>query len=924
MRGFSMRHPVGQGQPNDRLWNALTLVFVLLLGVLLIGPLWQRSGIANTADGILHLNRSAEVARAWSQGVLWPRWFPGAYQGLGVPVFHYYSPLFYALVAPLHLLGLPLDAAAKLVITVLFIVSGLAMYAWLRRLLSPAAGLVGAALYLAGPHFFREYYFQGDYPQTIALLWFPVVLWAFTRLYEDGRWRNWLLAAVSLAVLVVAHNITAMLGGAFLVLYWLALPFWRRSWRGWWRGVGAAALGGALSAFFWLPALGDIPLVRVNTLRESFFHFSLYFVHLSDLLAAPPLLDSRAVNPPFPYLLGWAAWLALAAGLVVVILPVFGRVRWGPAQTWAAVGLIITAIYLALTQAWSTVVWEHLPGLSMLQFPGRLLGPAAVSVGLVGGAAAHVCASRRAPAFVTGTVLIVALSSSVFLFPPQPFLRVIGFSEAETQAWERATGNWGTTSSNGYLPRWATVPGANAGQEVQARVLPVGARWTWETPYRAVLQAAEGASLPIGRLTLPLHYFPAWRAAAGAAALPTQPVDGLLGVNLAQPAQQVTLVWQGTAWERRGEWLSRIALLGLVVGSGWFALRRRRGSASHTKIDALGHSEDVRLVLPALVLLLLLIGARVAIEASGAGWFQRTSPPDAVSSAQVPLQVSLGGDAQPSVKLLGWELLPESQARLGGELRVRLYWQAEKRMTQSLHSFVHLVTPALQRSWAVAQNDNPGRVPTHRWSPALYVVDDLTLDVPPELPPITYTLAAGLVDANGQRLNVPNNPDGLVALREIALVPLQAGKRQALQPSVVAPATFGGGLRLQGYDFLPAADGGRALDLYWEALPSSPGRAARADLVTFVHVLDAGNNLVAQFDGPPLEGLRPTSQWPSGALIVDRRALSLPADLPAGSYRLMVGLYDPISMARAAVVPEGDAGSTYGPDNALVIPFNLP
>ena len=275
------------------------------------------------------------------------------------------------------------------------------------------------------------------------------------------------------------------------------------------------------------------------------------------------------------------------------------------------------------------------------------------------------------------------------------------------------------------------------------------------------------------------------------------------------------------------------------------------------------------------------------------------------------------------MKLLGWELLHDSQVRLGGELRVRLYWQAEERITQSLHSFVHLTTPSPKRSWAVAQNDNPGWIPTNDWSPTLYVVDDLALNVPLELPPTTYTLAAGLVDENGQRLDVPNDRDGMVTLREIALAPLRTGKRQALHPSVVAPATFGTDLRLQGYDFLPAADGGRELNLYWAVLPSS-SHTERSDLVTFVHVLDAENNLVAQFDGPPLEGLRPTSQWPPGALVVDRRTLRLPADLPSGSYTLMVGLYDPTSMARTAVVPEGDAGSIFSPDNALVIPFTLP
>jgi hypothetical protein len=521
----------------------LAVGFVLLLGWLLIGPLWERAGIANTADGILHLHRSAEVARAWTEGVLWPRWFPGAYQGLGAPIFHYYSPLFYVLVAPLHLPGFPLDTAAKLIISGLFITSGLAVYAWLRRLakprskaplwgasLSAPAGLAGAALYLSSPHFFREYYFQGDY-----LFWLPVVLWAFTCLYLDGRWRNWLLAALSLAVLATAHNITAMLGGALLALYWLALPLWRRSWQGWWRGPAAVMLGVGLSAFFWMPALGDIPLVRVNTLRESFFHYSQYFVYPSDLLAAPPPLDSRAVNPPFPYMLGWAAWLALAAGCLVIVLALVRRVKGLSEEkfqqqrqfpdigctfarrrsVWAAVGIVISVIFLALTQAWSAPAWEKLPGISLLQFPGRMLGPAAVGVTLAGGAVVCACGKRWVSICLAGAVLAVALSSSVFLFPPQPFLRITGYTEAETQAWERASGNWGTTSSNGYLPRWAEVPGAYAGQEVQARVLPAGASWTWETPHRAVLRAADGASLPAGPLTLPVHYFPAWRVLAG-------------------------------------------------------------------------------------------------------------------------------------------------------------------------------------------------------------------------------------------------------------------------------------------------------------------------------------------------------------------------------------------------------------------------
>ena len=49
---------------------------------------------------------------------------------------------------------------------------------------------------------------------------------------------------------------------------------------------------------------------------------------------------------------------------------------------------------------------------------------------------------------------------------------------------------------------------------------------------------------------------------------------------------------------------------------------------------------------------------------------------------------------------------------------------------------------------------------------------------------------------------------------------------------------------------------------------------------------------MAQADGPPLDGWYPTSQWPAGEIVVDERKFVLPADVPAGTYDLVVGFYD--------------------------------
>lgn len=61
----------------------------------------------------------------------------------------------------------------------------------------------------------------------------------------------------------------------------------------------------------------------------------------------------------------------------------------------------------------------------------------------------------------------------------------------------------------------------------------------------------------------------------------------------------------------------------------------------------------------------------------------------------------------------------------------------------------------------------------------------------------------------------------------------------------------------------------------------------------YVHLrLSDGTGAVAYAAKPdvPVQGLYPTWAWPSGEVIADYRELSLPSDLPAGSYELGVGL----------------------------------
>jgi hypothetical protein len=81
------------------------------------------------------------------------------------------------------------------------------------------------------------------------------------------------------------------------------------------------------------------------------------------------------------------------------------------------------------------------------------------------------------------------------------------------------------------------------------------------------------------------------------------------------------------------------------------------------------------------------------------------------------------------------------------------------------------------------------------------------------------------------------------------------------------------------------------------------------DWTVFVHLFDQAGNKVAQADAPPLNGFYPTSLWQRPCQVLDIHVLHLPANLPAGEYHVVVGLYDasdPSFMRAAAADASGD------------------
>jgi hypothetical protein len=103
-------------------------------------------------------------------------------------------------------------------------------------------------------------------------------------------------------------------------------------------------------------------------------------------------------------------------------------------------------------------------------------------------------------------------------------------------------------------------------------------------------------------------------------------------------------------------------------------------------------------------------------------------------------------------------------------------------------------------------------------------------------------------------------------------------------------ADFGTVLHLRGYEQEAAArpGGELVLKLFWQT-----HERPAVDYWLFAHLIDQEGRRVAQVDLP-----YPTASWGARRFVTSELRMGLPADLPAGRYTLLLGLYNPATGER--------------------------
>lgn len=853
------------------------------IAALALPALWPYTqGWPLTADGTLHLLRTLLLDIHLQRGMLYPRWVPELVLGFGYPVFSFYGPAAFYLADLFHWLGLSYSHAVMAALTLMVVAGGWGMYALARDVLGEPNGrwgsLVAAVAYLYAPYLLTNVFVRGAIGEVGAQALLPWIYWSFRRVLRHPQPARWVLpAALSLGGLAVTHNITLLFLPPALVVYLGAL--WWQAGRDrlrliWTVAAGAAAMG--LSAFFWLPLIGERQF-----LSDTAYRLSAQLFIPENIWTWRNFLDTGftyTYDTAIPFQLGLVQAAAGLAGFALA-----GR-RDGEWLYWSGLAVLAGLGMSTLVLK----VWLSSDLLQVAQFPWRLLSFMSLALALLTGGMVRRLPGRRRPGLAAAAIIGILILANRPQLPATQF-EVIEDDDldlASVAQFEAETAGLGTSSTREFMPRWVQdIVLENAGRAM-AGTEALTVRLESANPYQvhAVVTSAIPAAL---RFTA--FYFPGWQVKLdGRPTLKVSPTTtlGLLTVDVPAGTHQLDIDWQGTPLQSG----AAIASLVTLAALGLLSLR-----------------QPAQRWLGAAPLALLLFGAVAT--------FKPLPEPELLQHPPQPLTAY-------GLQLLGLRTERASPAYV----YVHPYWR------------VHATPPRVQAHWQL--RDSQGLAVSDvilepyfnayrsdNW-PADTVVDDAyQLPLPPGLPAGDYELWLALQPAGA------DSSAELARVGTVFLDPVPGPNEAA--PSQTAGAIFDNTARLAGYDLslnnrpapvvepLTVVRPGDVLafTLYWQPL-----RPLATNYHGMVHLLDTRQGSLAQRDQLAGSWYGAPRVWDPFRLNPDRYVLQVPADAPGGVYWPHVGLYHFSTLDRLPVASAtGEAlGDNYALAPLKVVPRGVP
>jgi hypothetical protein len=553
------------------------LVIVVSFGLLVVAM--SRPGVPATHDSAAHFTYAYLFDRAIAQGQFPVRWIEWVRDGHGQPLFSFYQPGLYYLTQITHVVVPSLSRSLIVTVLIAWCLGAWFTFAWLRPLGGvPAA--VAAVVFAFSPYLVLDVFVRGAYPEFVAVSCAPGVLWSLDRSLTRERWRDRLALALLLAVMAICHLPSLLIFSPIFAAFacftlYASVPREAMARRAI-AAVASGVLALGLSAFYVLPALAELHQVRMREMTTAYYDFHHHFVAPAQWFDYRWGFGGSVPGPDdqMSFQIGRVQWLMIGAAVLAIAADAISARprRTGLMGLW--IGVVAVTLFL-MTDA-AAGVWEHVPALTFLQFPWRLLMAIAVAASAL--AALLLARVRDARVQALAGLAIVVVHVMLVYQHLQPASYHHGPLAVDRRGWRaESPAQSAAYIEHGYFPismrrlpedtpgRWTVTRGEG---RVGASLVH-DAELTLEVEARDVLQ-----------LTINTPYFPGWTIALDGRTIPAavQPESGFMQVTIPAGRHRVDARLTDTSIRRLANILSAFSLAILAAFTAWsIAARFRRG-----------------------------------------------------------------------------------------------------------------------------------------------------------------------------------------------------------------------------------------------------------------------------------------------------------------------------------------------------------
>lgn len=533
-----------------RSWPIL-IIFILALPAL---TPFLKTGLFPSHDAPVYVLRSQQFFKALVDGQLPPRWAQDFNFRFGYPIFNFFYPLSYFLASFFHFFGFSFTTGVKFLFLISFLGSGITMYFFTKEFFGKFGGIISALLYLYSPFHAVNLYVRGSLGELLVMMFLPLLLLSVYK-------RRFLSAGILLALIILSHNILAMMSFGLLLIYNILIYYIKEiSPKRYFYGfLLTIFLGLGLSSFFWLPAILEKGYTIFDQVALQEFNFRDHFVYPLQLRYSPWGFGGSIPGPidGMSFKLGKIPVLFSLAGFLGVFLTKKKELK----KFVLFFGLVFAvATFLSLNLSY--FLWEYLPLLELVQFPWRFLNLTMFGMAfLAGGMTLFLEKYFTKQWFLIGvfviSLVIVIFNVGFFKAGPEPYKTDQEFLAEE----EIIEGN--STYVDELLPVWVKeMPGALPISKIEIE----GEGEISEEEFQSNLIKAKITLEEKAQVKINNFYFPGWQIFINRKRKDFEILEplGNIGLVLEKGEHLLELKLLSTSIQKLANFISLLSLIALL------------------------------------------------------------------------------------------------------------------------------------------------------------------------------------------------------------------------------------------------------------------------------------------------------------------------------------------------------------------------